>query len=109
MASREWRTGTAASVLSALLAVAGCASRPASRAGTDAGGGGDAATEDAGEEAAVTARPTVSAAAGTTLVKVDPSVRHQTFEGWGTSLAWWANHVGGWGETGRDALVDAIV
>ena len=55
------------------------------------------------------ARPTVTAAPGTTLVKVNTAVRHQTLEGWGTSLCWWANHVGGWGATGRDALVDAVV
>jgi O-glycosyl hydrolase len=51
----------------------------------------------------------VTAAPGTTLVKVNPGVRHQTFEGWGTSLCWWANHVGGWGATGRNAVVDAVV
>jgi O-glycosyl hydrolase len=54
-------------------------------------------------------RPQVAAAAGTTLVKVDPSTRYQTFEGWGTSLCWWANHVGGWDEAGRNAVVDAVV
>ena len=54
-------------------------------------------------------RPTVTAAAGTTLVKINPAVRHQTFEGWGTSLCWWANHVGGWSATGRNAVVDAII
>jgi O-glycosyl hydrolase len=55
------------------------------------------------------ARPTVTAAPGTTLVKVNPGVRHQTFEGWGTSLCWWANHVGGWSAPARNAVVDAVV
>jgi len=54
------------------------------------------------------ARPTITAAPGTTLVKVNPGVRHQTFEGWGTSLCWWANHVGGWSATARNAVVDAV-
>jgi O-glycosyl hydrolase len=54
-------------------------------------------------------RATVTASAGTTLVKVNPATRHQVFEGWGTSLCWWANHVGGWDETGRNAVVDAVV
>ena len=54
-------------------------------------------------------RPVVTATAGTTLVKVKPATRHQTFEGWGTSLCWWANHVGGWAESGRNAVVEAIV
>jgi O-glycosyl hydrolase len=51
----------------------------------------------------------VTAAPGTTLVKVDPSIRHQTFEGWGTSLCWWANHVGGWAADARNAVVAAVV
>jgi O-glycosyl hydrolase len=55
------------------------------------------------------ARPTVTAAPGTTLVKVNPTARHQTFEGWGTSLCWWANHAGGWSASARNALVDAVV
>lgn len=54
-------------------------------------------------------RPTVTAEPGTVLVKVDPGVRHQVFEGWGTSLCWWANHVGGWSEAARDAVVEAVV
>jgi O-glycosyl hydrolase len=32
-------------------------------------------------------------------VKVDVSMANQTFEGWGTSLAWFANSVGGWTDT----------
>ncbi|XXX76812.1 glycoside hydrolase [Sorangium sp. So ce134] len=54
-------------------------------------------------------RPTVTAAPGTELVTVDTSVLHQSFEGWGTSLCWWANHVGGWDEAKRNAVVDAVV
>jgi len=51
----------------------------------------------------------VTAAPGATLVKIDPSAKRQTFEGWGTSIAWWGNRVGGWNATARNALVDAIV
>jgi O-glycosyl hydrolase len=76
-------------------------------------GGGRAGTGGSsgsgGSSGAVGPRPTVTAAAGTTLVKVNPGVRHQTFEGWGTSLCWWANRVGGWSATGRNAVVDAVV
>jgi O-glycosyl hydrolase len=54
-------------------------------------------------------RPVVVAAPGTDLVKVDAAALHQTFEGWGTSLCWWANHVGGWSEDARNAVVDAVV
>ena len=55
------------------------------------------------------ARPTVTATGGTKLVKVNTGVHHQTFEGWGTSLCWWANHVGGWDADARNAVVDAVV
>ncbi len=54
-------------------------------------------------------RGPVTAATGTTLVKVDTTKPHQHFEGWGTSLCWWANHVGGWAEAKRNALVDNLV
>jgi O-glycosyl hydrolase len=54
-------------------------------------------------------RPTVVAATGTTLVKVDARTKHQTFEGWGTSLAWWAYQIGGWSASKRNQLVDLIV
>lgn len=54
-------------------------------------------------------RPVVKAEPGTELIVVDPSVKHQSFEGWGTSLCWWANQVGGWAEAKRNAVVDAIV
>lgn len=54
-------------------------------------------------------RPIVTAAPGTDLVTVDATAHRQTFEGWGTSLCWWANHVGGWSEANRNAVVDAVV
>jgi len=54
-------------------------------------------------------RGPVTAAPGTTIIKVDTSSHHQHFEGWGTSLCWWANHVGGWAEAKRNALVDNLV
>jgi O-glycosyl hydrolase len=69
-------------------------------AGARAGTGGDGGSG---------ARPTVTAEPGTTLVKVNAAVHHQTFEGFGTSLCWWANHVGGWSEAARNSVVDAIV
>ena len=50
----------------------------------------------------------VMPAPGATLVKIDPAARRQTFEGWGTSLCWWANRVGGWSATARNAVVDAV-
>jgi O-glycosyl hydrolase len=32
-------------------------------------------------------------------VKIDPNDRKQIIKGWGTSLAWWANIMGDWGDT----------
>ncbi len=34
-------------------------------------------------------------------VHVDPSVRYGVWQGWGTSLAWWANVIGGFPEAAR--------
>jgi O-glycosyl hydrolase len=73
------------------------------------GGGASGGRGGAGGSGAGGARPTVTASPGTTLVKINTAVHHQTFEGWGTSLCWWANHVGGWGAAARDAVVDAVV
>ena len=70
------------------------------------GGGSGAGIVDAGSDAP---RGPVTAAPGATLVKIDPAARRQTFEGWGTSLCWWANRVGGWSATARNAVVDALV
>ncbi len=39
---------------------------------------------------------------------VDPTVRNQTWEGWGTSLAWWAHVVGGYPEPLRSKLCDTV-
>ena len=37
-------------------------------------------------------------------VRVDPRVRHQRIEGWGGSLCWWANIVGGWPESDQEEI-----
>jgi O-glycosyl hydrolase len=37
---------------------------------------------------------------------VDPATQFQTFEGWGTSLAWWAHVVGNWPESARSEIID---
>jgi O-glycosyl hydrolase len=100
----------------AMLAVS-CTRAPSSTGTGAGGGGGTAAGSGSGDAAgagagggAGGARPSmITAASGTTLVKVDPGVHHQTFEGWGTSLSWWANHVGGWSASARNAVVEAIV
>ncbi len=41
-------------------------------------------------------------------MKLNPALRQQRFEGWGTSLCWWANNVGGWAPDKRNALVDLV-
>ncbi|HSS38754.1 MAG TPA: glycoside hydrolase, partial [Polyangia bacterium] len=76
----------------------------AGSAGGRAGGSGTS-----GAAGGVGPKGPVTAAPGATLVKIDPAARGQTFEGWGTSLCWWANRVGGWGATARNAVVDAML
>lgn len=41
-------------------------------------------------------------------VTVDPSQRYQTIQGWGTSMAWWANLIGGWSNSQRFPLAQAL-
>ncbi|MFI1044659.1 glycoside hydrolase [Streptomyces griseoruber] len=55
--------------------------------------------------AAVADTPT---AAGAVTVRIDPSYRQQEFEGWGTSLAWFAHATGGYPEPVRRRLVDLL-
>jgi O-glycosyl hydrolase len=101
-------------------AASGAAGTSSSGAGGNAGNDGAAGKSGSGGAAAAgqsgssgsagrPPRPPVSAEPGTTLVKVDPGAPLQTFEGWGTSLCWWANQVGGWSKTARDAFVEAVV
>lgn len=74
--------------------------------------GGDAGASGAGGAAGTGGtggRPKVVAATGATLVKVDANVKHQTFEGWGTSLAWWAYQVGGWSTAKKNQFADLLV
>ncbi|QGV82400.1 hypothetical protein EIZ62_01210 [Streptomyces ficellus] len=57
--------------------------------------------------AAPPAEPVGVAAPGVT-VRLDPSYQQQPFEGWGTSLAWFANVTGGWPDAKRNELADAL-
>jgi O-glycosyl hydrolase len=47
-----------------------------------------------------------SIAMGDYTARVDPSIQFQPFEGWGTSLAWWAHVVGGFPEPIRSEYMD---
>jgi O-glycosyl hydrolase len=81
----------------------------ASELGGASAGGGEENQPQPDEPQPDGPRPTVTAMAGTTLVKIDVGAKRQTFEGWGTSLCWWANHVGGWSQDAVDAVVDAVI
>lgn len=37
---------------------------------------------------------------------IDPTLRYQKLEGWGSSLCWWAAQVGNWDEKKVDEIVD---
>jgi O-glycosyl hydrolase len=41
-------------------------------------------------------------------VTITPTQQYQKIQGWGTSLAWWANIIGGWSNSKRTAVADAI-
>ncbi|MFF3334015.1 glycoside hydrolase [Streptomyces sp. NPDC002888] len=45
---------------------------------------------------------------GAVTVRIDPSYQQQEFEGWGTSLVWFANATGGYPEPIRRRLVDML-
>jgi O-glycosyl hydrolase len=44
-----------------------------------------------------------------TVVRIDPGQKYQTFEGWGTSMCWWANRLGGLPKATVDSLVRFVV
>lgn len=41
-------------------------------------------------------------------IVIDPFGERQTFEGWGTTLCWWANVIGGWSEENVDKVMDLL-
>lgn len=43
------------------------------------------------------------------VIPIDPSVQYQTWEGFGTSLAWWANIIGAYPEPLRTTLVTKAI
>ncbi|WP_371658082.1 glycoside hydrolase [Streptomyces sp. NBC_00280] len=49
-----------------------------------------------------------TATTSTVTVRIDPSYQQQEFEGWGTSLVWFANATGGYPEPVRRRLVDML-
>ncbi len=52
---------------------------------------------------------TATAATAATTVEIDPATQYQTIQGWGTSLAWWAEGSGGWSSaSAKNALADAL-
>jgi O-glycosyl hydrolase len=52
---------------------------------------------------------TICAAAETkATVIIDPARKHQTIEGWGVSLCWWANMAGRWPEARMQAVVNLL-
>lgn len=49
-----------------------------------------------------------SASAAQQTATVSPAAQYQTWDGWGTSLSWWAVVVGGWSEENRDQIADLL-
>ena len=46
---------------------------------------------------------------GQTRISVDPAVTYQRFEGWGTSLCWWANTEGAGSVEYRNKIADVLI
>ncbi len=51
--------------------------------------------------------PTPAAHADST-VTIDPGQQYQVIQGWGSSMAWWANWAGGLNDSQRNSLADAL-
>lgn len=49
-----------------------------------------------------------AAARAQTTLRIDPADTRQTFEGWGTSLAWWAFSLGGWKDANLGSLANQV-
>jgi O-glycosyl hydrolase len=49
-----------------------------------------------------------AAQAATQTVTITPSQQYQTIQGWGTTLAWWANIIGGWSTSQKTALANSL-
>lgn len=43
-----------------------------------------------------------------TPISIDPAIKYQTFEGWGGSLCWWANIMGGYSDSKIKTICDWI-
>jgi O-glycosyl hydrolase len=54
------------------------------------------------------AGPATAAAPAGVTIRIDPSYQQQPFQGWGTSLVWFANATGGYPDEVRDRLVDLL-
>lgn len=57
---------------------------------------------------AVAAALACGSANAQTKVVVDPAKKYQLFEGWGTSLCWWAVKTGAWNEANYTKLLGAV-
>lgn len=82
----------------------GSAAGGAASGGSAAGGAATGGSAPACESAA-DAGPAPSADA---VSVVDPNQRYQTTEGWGTSLCWFGNVIGGWSDVAQTELADLL-
>ncbi|HEX7301826.1 RICIN domain-containing protein [Lentzea sp.] len=57
---------------------------------------------------ALTTAPATAVAAESVVVRPDPAYRQEPFQGWGTSLVWFANATGGYPDEIRDRLAELL-
>jgi O-glycosyl hydrolase len=86
-------------------ATAGATSGGAGNAGS--GGAGNGGAGDGGSAGTVACVPEAPAT-GDVSVGIDAATSYQTFEGWGTSLCWFGNVVGGFEDEQRNAIADRL-
>lgn len=91
--------GTSAGGTSSGGAPAGGGAGPGGEGGT--GGVGGAATGGSPLELGPALTPD-------TVVDVDPNTTYQTTQGWGTSLCWFGNVIGGWSNDKEQAVADLL-
>ncbi|MFC8850487.1 MULTISPECIES: glycoside hydrolase [unclassified Micromonospora] len=100
MSRHPSRRGLAAAITAAVVTL-GVAAVP--------GAGPAAAAPGSGSAAGTTGASTPGAAAPPVVtVRPDPSYQGQEFQGWGTSLVWFANATGGYPEEIRQRLADLV-
>ncbi|MFF0824183.1 Ig-like domain-containing protein [Micromonospora haikouensis] len=103
MSRNPSRRGPAAAITAAVVTLGVAVAPGAGPASAAPGAGSPGRTANASAPA-----PAAGAAPPVVTVRPDPSYQGQEFQGWGTSLVWFANATGGYPEEIRQRLADLV-